>query len=405
MVMAGEQYEPSGQKFTAAWSGMHAGAAAKDPDQENHLVTSLLRSDEVILMLAHRALAAGEGNTGALLAARRVLDDEVRTLIPGPSGDDYASAAEDYDRLGRPGDAALLRQIAATDKLLAEAGTQWNTRYDDRPPTPAQQLIESMRAVNLIDFDPVGPLAGADGALYEPGAYSAGSTAEPALVITGRGTTELIVDWPGFDEMHAWVASRGTTAVGALIPPPMHRDCRAWEEDQILARMITSPRDVKDLTAGLRPDTFTTDVRYEIYQATLNLSREGAGYYTPEQIAAELTTRLAGVPAHALPSYGGAAGLFLHAYLHRLTATEVPRETAAITAAMLLQEDDHYRELHARNPKHGTQPELAAGSSHACGSSANAQKLMTDQPVRVGQTEFQRPAQPTSPGGSPVPRF
>jgi hypothetical protein len=35
-----------------------------------------------------------------------------------------------------------------------------------------------------------------------------------ALVITGRGSAELLVDWPGFKEMHAWVADRGTNTVG-----------------------------------------------------------------------------------------------------------------------------------------------------------------------------------------------
>jgi hypothetical protein len=357
------------------------------------------------LMLAHRALAAGDGSAHALVAARRALDSELRTLFPRPSGDDYTRAADDYDRLGRPGDAALLRSIAATDKLLADARTQWNTRYDHRPAAPAQELIASMRAAGLIDFDPAGPLVGTDGAVYEPGAYSPGGAPEPVLVITGRGAAELIVDWPGFDAMHAWVASRGTTAVGGLTPPPMRRDCRAWEEDQVLARLVTSPRDVPDLTAGLRPDTFTTDVRYEIYQAVLALSRTGNGYYTPGQVVGELTTRLAAVPPYALAGCGAAVGLFPHAYLARLAATEVTREKATSTTAILIQEDDHYRARAAAHPQHATAHETTVGSRPAEASAAPTWQQETARIARASPPDLQRPGPLASPVSPPGPRL
>jgi len=364
----------------------------------------MLRSDAVILMLAHSALAAGDGSPQAQVAARRALDRELRDLLSWPSGEDYARAAGDFDRLGRPDDAALLRRIAATDKLVADARTQWNTRYDDRPPAPARELIALMRETGLIDFDPAGPLAGTDGALYEPGAYYAGGAPEPILVITGRGTAEFIVDWPGFDAMHAWVASRGTTATGTLTPPPMRRDCRAWEEDMVLARLVTSPRDMPDLTAGLRPDTFTTDVRYEVYRAVLALSKTGDSYYTPDEIAGELTTRLAAVPPYALTGYGDTAGLSPRAYLARLAATEVTREQAAGTAAILIQEDDHYRARAAARPRHATEHQTAAGPRPAVPSAASARQQEPAQAARVGQPDLQRPGPPASPGSTPGPR-
>ena len=108
-----------------------------------------------------------------------------------------------------------------------------------------------MRQAGIIDFDPAGPYMGVDGAAYEPGAFTIGGKQEPILVITGRGTAEFVTDWPGFDAMADWVSSRGSTAAGPLAPPPAGPGCRAWEEDQVLARLVTSPREAPQLTAGL----------------------------------------------------------------------------------------------------------------------------------------------------------
>jgi hypothetical protein len=324
-----------------------AGGDAGVSGETEHVVTTMLRSDAVILMLARKAVEEGSGSPAAHIAARRDLDREMRELLPWPSGEDYARAAADYERTGRPDDAALLRRMAATDTLIDAAKAEWNTRYDARPSTPAAEMIDELRQAAIIDFDPAGPCTGVDGAAYEPGAFSFGGKQKPVLVITGRGTAELITDWPSFDAMASWVASRGTTATGPLTPPPMRRDCRAWEEDQVLARLVTSPRDAPQLTAGLTPDTFTTDVRYDLYQAIAALADRG-DYYAPEQVAAELRTRMAAVPAYALVNYGGATGLFAHAYLARLASTEVSSEAAATTASILVQEDAHYRAMPAR---------------------------------------------------------
>lgn len=324
-----------------------AGGTVGGPGPAEHYVTAMLRSDAVILMLARKAIEDGDGSTAAHIDARRVIDRELRALLPWPSAQDYAQVAADYERMGRPDDAALLRRLAATDSLIAVARTEWNTRYDARPPTPAAQMIDTLRREGAIDFDPAGPYLGVDGAAYEPGALAIGSEDKPVLVITGRGTAELVTDWPGFDAMAGWVASRGTTGSGPLTPPPAAHDCRAWEEDQVLARLVTSPRDARRLTARLPPGTFTTDVRYDLYRAVLAAVGR-SGTYNPEQVGAELGRRLAVVPSYALVNYGGAAGLFARAYLARLASTEVSSETAAATASMLVQEDAHYRARPAR---------------------------------------------------------
>jgi hypothetical protein len=372
--------------------------AASGPDgrgnagEAEHVVTSMLRSDAVILMLARQAVEEGGGSPAAHIAARRDLDREVRELLPWPSGEDYARAAADYERMGRTGDAALLRRMAATDTLIAAAKAEWNTRYDARPSTPAAEMIDAMRQAGIIDFDPAGPYMGVDGAAYEPGALAVGGKQEPVLVITGRGTAELITDWPSFDAMADWGASRGTTASGPLTAPPPGPGCRAWQEDQILARLVTSPRDAPKLTAGLTPDTFTTDVRYDIYQAIAGLAGRG-GYYAPEQVAAELGVRMAAVPPYALVNYGGATGLFARAYLARLASTEVSTEMAAATALTLVQEDAHHRARPAKGGARAQAPAPVAG-----GDTRRGETLAAGPPLR-------QPRPQPGPGGAVAQRL
>jgi hypothetical protein len=262
--------------------------------------------------------------------------------------------------MGRPYDAALLRRMAATDTLITAVRAAWNTRYDARPSTPAAEMIDAMRQAGIIDFDPAGPYIGVDGAAYEPGAFMMSGKEMPILVVTGRGMAEFIADWPGFDAMADWVASRGTTVSGPLTPPAANRDCRAWQEDQVLARLVTSPRDAPRLTEGLTHDTFTTDVRYDLYQAIVSLV-DRSGHYTAEQLAAEVGMRMAAVPPYALVNYGGATGLFARAYLARLASTEVSGEAAAATASVLVQEDAHYRAGSARVAARAQEPAMGEG--------------------------------------------
>jgi hypothetical protein len=145
--------------------------------------------------------------------------------------------------------------------------------------------------------------------------------------------------------MSEWIATRGTTASGPLTPPPGRRDCRTWQEDQILARLVTSPSDAPLITATVPPGTFTTDVRYDIYQAIAAV--RDLRSYTPDDISAELARRMTAVPAHGLARYGGAAAPLARAYLARLTETLVDHDTAVSVASILAQEDTHYRSMTA----------------------------------------------------------
>ena len=94
-----------------------------------------------------------------------------------------------------------------------------------------------------------------------------------------------IIYWPDYTAMSQWIATRGTAASGLLTPPPGDRDCRTWQEDQVLARLITSPSDAPLIAAAVPPGTFTTDVRYDIYQAIIQVRNHGS--YTPDDVSAE----------------------------------------------------------------------------------------------------------------------
>jgi hypothetical protein len=303
--------------------------------------TGLLRSDAVMLMVARRAMAEHGGGPGGDIAARLALDAELRAAASWPAGSDYLAAADDCQRAGQLEDAEFLRRVAGAGRVIEQGRAWWNHRYCDRPQTPADDLIASMREGGVIEFDPSGPYLGTDGAAYEPGVLPLGEALQPVLVMGGRGGSELISGWPDYAAMSAWIATRGTTADGPLVPPPGRQDCRAWGEDQILARLVSSPSDTPAIAGAVPPSTFTTDVRYDTYQAILNIRVLGS--YTAGDIAAELARRMTVVPGHGLSRYGGPSGPFARAYLNRLTETVVDRDTAMSVASILVQEDNHYR--------------------------------------------------------------
>ena len=131
----------------------------------------------------------------------------------------------------------------------------------------------------------------------------------------------------------------------------------------MLARLVTNPREAPQLTAGLTPDTFTTDVRYDVYQAIVACA-DRCGYYDFERLAAELRTRMASVPSYALVNYGGATGLFARAYLARLASTEVGSDAAAATASALVHEDAHQRARPVRDAARAPASAPVAGGDH-----------------------------------------
>jgi hypothetical protein len=353
--------------------------------------TALLRSDAVMLLAARRAMEDHGGGLRGDIAARGVLDAELQASSGWPTGDDYLTAAADYERAGREEDAAFLRRIGRTDHVIAAARTGWNLRYRDRPKSPDDELVASIRQGSLIEFDPAGPYLGIDGASYEPGVLPVGTELEPVVVVSGRGGSEMLIGWPDYATMSEWIATRGTTASGPLTAPPGHRDCRARQEDQLLARLVSSPSEAPMLAVTVPPDTFTTDVRYDLYRAIAYVA--GGGGCTPADIGDEAVRRMAAVPAHGLARYGGRGAPFARAYLNRLAETVVDRGTALSAARALVQEDKQCRSQTAR----------ALGAGRAVQTAASGyDTALAAGPGR--QPEWRRPEPPAS-GPVPAPRF
>jgi len=82
-----------------------------------------------------RMIYTERGGADGYLAARRLLDERLRAMVHWPRARDCAELADDLAVAGRDDDAVLLRRVAATGALLAEAQNRWSTRYDARTET------------------------------------------------------------------------------------------------------------------------------------------------------------------------------------------------------------------------------------------------------------------------------
>ena len=300
-----------------------------------------VRMDPFLLRDAHRVYADRGGREDGRLAARRLLDERLRQMVHWPTGEEYARLAEDLDADGRWADAALLRQIAATDHLLTEAQTHWNTRYATRPQTAGERDTRLLIDAGLIDFDPDGSYRGIDGSDYWPGYTSleTGPQQAPVVLVSARGLWQLVT---GFDDQAAvarWLHDRGPMAGGPLTPPDVPSLPRAVLEEHILARMLCGPGELPASMASLPLTTFTADGRYDIYAAIITVASNGQSWDL-RHVAAELGRRMDWVPEWALPRHGGQGTPWPQAYLRRLADTEplsyaVPRLLAEDTQARL----------------------------------------------------------------------
>jgi hypothetical protein len=223
----------------------------------------------------------------------------------------------------------------------AGAAAQWRRRYEGRTVTWREEHARRYVDDGLAVFDPDGPYPGVDGSRYHPGVLDEdkGFPQLPVLLITSRGSAELVAGWDSYQQMRAWVASRGTTGSGDLAAPPVVRSARSALEEAVLAYALGRPSDLPAIAAYLSADTFTSDVRYDIYAAMLDLAHAGATAY-PDRVAAALDERAAHVPArHRHEHYGGPGLPWAHAYLRRLDQTQVDLGTARSAAASLRSED------------------------------------------------------------------
>jgi hypothetical protein len=362
-----------------------------EPDQWSSL-TRLLKIYPVGLWQARDLLDACGGGEAGVLAARRHLDSELRALADWPSGRDYARAAADYEADGLHKEATLLRKIAAADELIVASKRRWNERFDARGPSQVAEVIEGLQGSGFIDLDPDGPYYGTDGAAYQPGVLRYGLSEKPVLIVSARALSDLLLDWAGWDDMYRWIADRGTTGAGELTPPPVPAVSRGWQEETVLARLVSSPQDESALTAKVRPDTFTTDVRYELYAAVRVLAGRGKRF-TSETIGAELARQMDRVPGYALANYGGPGAPWAYAYLRRLSATLVTPEAAFDAAVALSQEDGH-----ERSRASAARSRLGLAQRGHMSETARRQA-----PGPAPAARLRRPGPPHDPGRAPAP--
>ncbi|MGA2830221.1 MAG: DnaB-like helicase N-terminal domain-containing protein [Streptosporangiaceae bacterium] len=318
-------------------------------------LTGEVRMDPFLLRDAHRVFADRGGGEDGYLAARRLLDERLRQMVHWPTGREYALLADDLAAEGRQDDAALLRQIAATDHLLTEAQTRWNARYATRAQTAGERDTRRLIDAGLIDFDPDGPYRGIDGSDYWPGYTSleTGHQQVPVVLVAGRGLWQLVT---GFDDQAAvarWLHDRGPMASGPLTPPEVPTLPRAVLEEHILARMLCRPGDLPAAMTSLPPTTFTADARYDIYAAILTVASSGQPWDL-QHVAAELGHRMDWVPDWTLPRHGGQGAPWAQTYLRRLASTE-----PLSYAVSRLIADDTQAQL--RRGERGAAPQRPAG--------------------------------------------
>jgi hypothetical protein len=280
------------------------------------------------------------GSADGALAARRALDAVLLGAVGWPRDDDYRYLADVFAIAhGDQDTAALLRDAAAAGAMMADATEKWMLRYADRTRIPNQDVARWLSR-GYIDFDPRGPYRGIDSAEYRPGYTTKGLIEKPVVVVTTRAMREVISGWQDYEEMRRWVASRGSTGSGDLDPPPAAEDSRLVREERVLAHLLTHHSNVREVATILPAITFTSDPRYDLYEAIVATARQDP--MVPDSLLRrEFARRLAWVPGTAIATYGGPDGGIADLYRSRLTDTIVSRDQALNAAWSLRDEDRH----------------------------------------------------------------
>jgi hypothetical protein len=231
------------------------------------------------------------------------------------------------------------------------SGSEWRRRYTERATTLRELRTRQTIQAGGIDWDPAGPYApGIDGASYMPG-WIEGDKDMPGrvvLLIKTRAMLELIGDWDSYRQMQDWLASRGNTGSGRLVPPPAARRARCVTEETVLAHMLGHPEDATAIARYLPPWTWTSDVRHDLATATLEVALAGRRHAVAGHVAGALAERAASIPASQLRAYGGRGLRWALVYLARLDETPVPVEAARVAAMQLRTEDAQAASLRTR---------------------------------------------------------
>jgi hypothetical protein len=274
-----------------------------------------------------------------------------------------------------------------------------------------------------VTWDPDGPYPGIDGAKYHPGGLDIDQGFPeplPVVLVTTRAMTEIITGWGSWPEATGWVASRGTTGSGELDPPPAAASARCVREEFVLAHLLHRPGDLPAMTGYLPPDTWTSDVRYDLWAAMLAVGWAGRRVRR-ETVVAALGERVALIPPRQWQEHYGGRGLpWAMAYLRRLDQTLVDRDAARSAAVSLRGEDQHAIARQAslpaqrRGPRRaiqgGAQPWPLAVPARVA---ASARRRATEQGTGRGvarpaalppSTRMLQPPGPRAPGRGSEPR-
>lgn len=218
------------------------------------------------------------------------------------------------------------------------ARREWERRYDARPAIPVLAAADVMSRAGLFTFGPPGWSTGIDGAVYMPGSATAGSGTEPVVFVAPRGGGELIRGWASYGQALKWVEGRGGAARGPLAAPPVPEPPRAWLEDIVLARLLRHPDETPGVREFLPPDTFTSDVRYDVY-AAMTMLAAGDEAYSLDAVHGEIMRMLRYVPPCEMARYGGGQVPSPGAYLSRLAQTQASQDGAADAITALCRQD------------------------------------------------------------------
>lgn len=124
-----------------------------------------------------------------------------------------------------------------------------------------------------------------------------------------------------------------------LHPPRAAAGARCTREELVLAHLLRRPGDLPAIAGYLPADTWTSDVRYDLYGAMLDVVRAGQ-HVCRETVADALGERAARIPPRQWQEHYGGRGLpWAIAYLRRLDQTLADRD-AVRSAAMSLRSED-----------------------------------------------------------------
>src|SRR5262249_27766302 len=113
---------------------------------------------------------------------------------------------------------------------------------------------------------------------------------------------------------------------------------RCVQEEAVLAYALSHPAAVAAIASYMPQETFTSDIRYDVWAAMGELARPGRRLGR-DRGADALPERAATIPARQLHRYGGRGLPWALALLWRLDWTLGTRESARAAAAALQAED------------------------------------------------------------------